>query len=255
MLIPALGRASVFYSANGAGSLLTYDTVGNLLFTTPLTGFSGMIESLAVQPGTGTLFGEAAVGSTSDDLITIDPNTGAVTTIGTMFSRGSGSGQVFETTNLAFLDSGNLYLGVNDSLYQVNSLNASISLVGGAGIDGPLAGGAGLTLWASNTTNVYSVAPATGALTLLGNTVLSPSGRSLTAGPGGNLYFIRAGVSNYTLNDLDSNYNETQGATLAGPPVPGALTYDSQNFSPEPAAFGLLGAGIAGLFVFRKYLR
>jgi hypothetical protein len=251
LLLPGVARASVFYSVNVSQSLLTYDTVGNLLFSTPMTGFSGAMTSLAVQPGTGTLFGETANGS-SDFLVTIDPNTGTVTSIGTLFSNGSGSGML-NTTNLAFLNNGHLYMGINDALYEVDLLDASLSLIGGTSVAGPMGGGTGLTLWLSNSTSIMSVDPSTGNLTQIGTTVNRSPSSGLTGGPAsGYFYFLRAGLRTDTLDSLDPSFNESQIATLPSPPD-GVLAYAPSSFTPEPTSLGLLGAGVVGLFAFRKY--
>ncbi len=270
LLLPGMAQASLFYSANGLGNLLTYDTAGNLLFSTPLTGSPGTIIALAVQPGTGTLFGDAewnpAGGSgsgsgttTTDYLVTINPNSGAVTTIGEIQSGGAAYN--LGTTNLAFLANGNLYgafgaAGISppnggDPLYEVDPLDGSITQIGG-NLEGGLAGDTGLVQYSTTFGNLYTVDTGSGNRSLLATTSSAALTRSLTFGPNGLLYLIDSAGN---LDHFDNGYHLVTGPALVQSPNSNILAYAQDSFSPEPAAFGLLGAGIAGLFVFRKYLR
>ena len=137
-------------------------------------------------------------------------------------------------------------------LYSVDTLNGAISPIGGLFVAGGLAGASGLTDYNGHG-QTYSIDPSDGSATLLA-TITDPTTYSFTVGPGGLYYLID---SSGNLDTLDGSFNLTTGPALAGSPNPNVLAFSPgvTGFTPEPASLGLLGAGIAGLVAFRKYLR
>ncbi len=105
------------------------------------------------------------------NLATVDVATGIGTVIGN-------SGVAL--TDIAFDSSGTLFGVSFNTLYRVNTSNASLTTVGSLGIGGAnaLVFGSNGTLYAAanNTTGLYSVNTLTGAATLLGDTGFVSSG-------------------------------------------------------------------------------
>lgn len=129
------GQLGAAYSQTVSSEVL-YLAAGNRLFGIDPTDASafraavlsplaaGSINALATEPGTGRIFG--ASGSRSSDLITIDPDSGGVTTIG---NPGIGTIRA-----LAFNNTGALY-AINDTdsdclLYLIDTTTAVPTLIG-----------------------------------------------------------------------------------------------------------------------------
>ena len=142
------------------------------------------IADLAVQPGTGVLYGisapQAAGPATSGILYTISTTTGVATLVGS-------TGHFFGS--IAFAPDGTLYMTsadsagagpLNPALLTLNPANAStltsiptIAFFGALGIrptDGVIFGGTG------DTGNIFTIDPASGGETLVGNTGLRFAG-------------------------------------------------------------------------------
>ena len=118
-------NGTLFGIANNCSDLVTFNTAsGEVNEVNPLN-VPG-IESLALQPGTGVLFGCAQNG-----LYTIDPTTAQATFVGSF-------GNPYNLNlaqNIRFDSNGNLYLSNtsdNTDIYQVNLLDGSASFVGEA---------------------------------------------------------------------------------------------------------------------------
>jgi hypothetical protein len=119
------------YAIQGnCANLVTIDpTTGDVTVIAPFSGTNlpaggSGIESIAVQPGTGVLFGCAQNG-----LYTIDPSTAVATFVGSFGTPYN----LNLAQNIRFDNDGNLYLGNtsdNTDIYQVNTQNGSATFMG-----------------------------------------------------------------------------------------------------------------------------
>jgi hypothetical protein len=146
----------------------------------PNTGFysvnadTGTLTSLGVVngssiSGTGTLTAPVSGGTLyyldhSNDLYTLNPSTGAATTVGATGISVAGS------WDLSFAPNGNLYAAVNENFYRINPITGVGTFIGATGqqIQGLIAGDGGLYGFAG--LSMYSIDLATGALTFVRDT-------------------------------------------------------------------------------------
>ncbi|MDJ0848631.1 MAG: hypothetical protein QNK04_09660 [Myxococcota bacterium] len=130
---------------------------------------------LIFQPGTGTLYGVNASISTADELLTIDPTTGAATVVGDLGPEGR------DPSGLAFHSDGRLFsvafknnMRADDQLITIDPDTAAVTPIGLLGTSvlaptvGGLAFGPGDSLYFSDHFSLYSVDVDTGAATLIG---------------------------------------------------------------------------------------
>ena len=235
------------------GQLDPAQTASDNRYATPI--------SLAVRPSDQALFAFnnsqiiGGVGTSTGDLVTINPTTGAATGVGPSLG--------FDLAALAFSPSGQLY-GLRGQLFTIDDLTGTATLVNTImdnqtvlevfGADFDLSG----TLYAvaldGNTglnPSLYTIDPATGVASLIGplafpavpgSIVFSPGGQLMGADIDGNLYDIdklTAALSNPRTLPLS---NGSQGLGFVNP-------------VPEPSTFGLAGAALALVGLYRTRRR
>ena len=186
-----------------------------------------------------TLYGaNGAAGNASTNLFTIDPTSGAATTIGPIG---------FAVTGLAFNPlTGTLYGSTGNqspaspgSLITINPSTGAGTLVGPFGLPGQTM--ADLTFTSNGTLfgwleptgdDLYTINLATGAGTLVADSGLNTSGSGIAANTSNTLFFAGSGSSG-ALRTIDSVTGQpTTVATLSGSPVAGnvsALAFDGSN--------------------------
>jgi hypothetical protein len=181
----------------------------------------------------GMLYGASL---NADVLYTINPASGAVTTVGN-----SGiSYDDFGSTTTGFFA-----VGQNDNLYSVNSATGTAALIGSTGI--PLGGFRGLstngnTLYFADGANLYTLNTTTGAGTLVG-----PLGDSIEIGvllqENGTLY----GGQETPSFSVDT-VNPATGAAMTGPGATGTLGGEFFALAPttlSPVPAPVIGHGLA----------
>jgi len=229
---------------------------------------------------TGLLY---AMNDQTNSLYSIDPNTYALTFIG---STGIGAG---DFGDLAFNPNSNTAYWVpgrgNDNLYTINLQTGAATLVGFHGVDDMFSlayDTATSTLYGeSSNGNFYSISTSNGAATLLGNNSVYPGGLTYRADIN-QLVLLGAGSANfYSINPTNGAANPLGGSGfvndngLAWDPVLGKFFVDDWSgnlytgdpntynltqvaglptefdgliyVTPEPGSMLLLGSGIVGL--------
>ncbi len=235
-----------------------------------------------------------AINDSNNSLYTIDPNTYAVTLVGSTGVAAGDFGDLAYNPN-----SGTAYWVPgrgNDSLYTINLQTGAATLVGAHGIDDMFAlayDTANSTLYGeSSNSNFYSINTTNGAATLLGNNGVYPGGleyRSdinqlvLLGAGAGNFYSVNPangattllGGNNQFINDNDLAWNPDKGLYYIVDWSSKLYTADPNTYSanqvgslpapfdgiiyvnavPEPGSLMLLGTGIlGGLGVLRRKL-
>ena len=221
----AFSSTGTLYGATSAtGSLYTIDpSTGAVTLLHALVGASNAnltygIKGLAVQPGTGTLYGATSPDSpnSGNSLVTINPATGQVTVIGT-------SGTGYPYASLAFAPNGTLYGwligsgGSTISAATVNLSNGAGTSLGSPQTPSAAPDGGGIAVNASGVIYVaanghaggicsstqtcsgafWTINPASGSPTTIGTLTGGPGSAptitSLAFSPGGILYGIEGG--------------------------------------------------------------
>jgi len=141
-----------FYKVNSSNGGLT--TVGNISGATSGTG------AVTAPIGGGTLY----FFDHSNQLFTIDPNTGAATTVGPLGFTVAGA------WDMEFAANGQLYATSDELFYRIDPTTGAATLLGnsGAELQGMIAGEG--TLYGFSGTNMYSIDLTDGALTFVRNT-------------------------------------------------------------------------------------
>lgn len=200
------------------------------------TGF-GIIDGLAFDPLTGTLYGSD---STNFLLLTLDPATGARTVIGSL------GDPVF---GLAFDPNTNTLYGSNvgtGDLIIIDPATAATVSVGamGANVSGLAFDPNGNILYGTDGAQLLTLDTATGAATLVG--LLNNFGaEGLAFDPFTNtLYGVGPDITQAVLFTIDPN---TAVETVIGPTgFFGVFGMDYTYAIPEPSSFALVGIGAAG---------
>lgn len=250
------------------------------------------LRKLALAAAISLVTGNASAGAlyavedSTRNLISIDSNTLAVTTIGsTGIATGAFGDMAYDPT------SGTMYWVAgrgNNSLYTLNLATGAATLIGAHGIDDEFTlGWNGSGLYGQSTSgSVYSINTATAAATLIGSNGVYPggydynttTGEMILSRAGGEEFYsvnlgtgaatlLFSGVGNLNDNDLaydaDSNsywvydyngrlyqYNATTFSSvvaLTGLGVGASLEYVSDNVVDEP---GTLALGLLGMVAF-----
>ncbi len=243
-----------------------------------VTLFDNQLITIDTGTGTGTLvgslstselpYGLAMIGnnlytfdSAADVIRQLNPATGATQAtfpIGIPPVLGQG-GLAFQTSTVGFLTTAlnPTTFNVANDLYRFNISTGTTTLVGTTSdtLEAiAFSGGGTLYGLGKNDGNLYTVNPATAALTLVGNvgvSIGSPTG-GLTFGPTGVLYA--------TLDDSLYTLNPTTGlATEVGSSIPGVTSLTGFNsisglaFAaavPEPSSIVVLGVGIGAVCLY-----
>jgi hypothetical protein len=218
------------------------------------------IEGLAFDPLTGLLFG---VDSPTDQLITIDPATGAGTAVG-------GFGRNVDDLGLAFGPDGTLFMSSFGSLFTVDKATGAASLIGGSGLSGAITGiafqqgtlygilaGRGTSLLTGPQPDaLVTIDPATGLATIVGS--LGIDGASAGLDSDG---FTLWGM--FPVGDFTATIDPTTGAAslprgsmvCPGPTADAVAGCGFQSLAivpaaaavPEPDALSLCAAGLMAL--------
>lgn len=253
--------AAVLYGTTGGGGaiseLVTIDTTTGVTTTIGSVGFA--INGLTMDPTTGTLYGSVRA---DGGLVSIDTATGAATVISSSFaspSVGCGSRNVL----LAASGGGDLYGWCDPSSDDLMTIDKTTGLatgiVGNSGLStfshGMAFDAAGDLHLVNGNGRVYSIDTTTGASTLLGTVAQAHHG---DFNPDNDLYYGLDGTGGTaSINILDINGG-------GGPSLAGTLTADRSDLFalafarsaagvPEPSIVMLLGLGLAGLGVARKF--
>jgi len=126
--LAAAGSQTTLYSVNYDNQLVTIDPqTGDVTVISAINGGSVRINSLAVDPITGILYGGSGRDDGNPCLYTIDRRTAQATLIGS-FPDGP-------MRDLTFNSMGILYGWSNDyrELCRINKANASVTVIGGSG--------------------------------------------------------------------------------------------------------------------------
>jgi hypothetical protein len=255
--------AATLYGATasgGPGELYILDPAsgGVIQDIGPLNDASGTnypITGMAFHPTTGVLYGSTGnnPAATAARFVTINPNTGLVTPIGS-FNAGptNSSGTPATMTDLAFDSAGNLY-GVGSiggpQLYSINVATGQATVIGNTGLTSTTGGGLAISpdgvFYGTPTASRYGTYDSgTGAYTDIANPVKPGGGGAYAA-----LSFDGAVL--YGLNSAPGSPPPTFLVTID--PATGTVTNVGQSVNsldaiafriPEPAALSLLVAPI-----------
>lgn len=177
--------AQVLYGATGSrgidGQLVTINTLtGSATVVGPLQNAAGSkygLTALAFHPTTGVLFGATTNQSATSpgSLVTINPATGVVTTIGS-FGVGISFG------DLAFSSTGVLFgtRNVGGDLFTVDLATGTGTLIGASGI---ATGSSGHGMAMSSTSTLFTVPDAKFLYTFNTGTGVATQGVAVTGGP------------------------------------------------------------------------
>ena len=269
--IPAMATSQM-YAASGSngvnGHLYTINPATGAMITDVgalmnATGAPFGLTGMAFMGGTlyGTVSNASPTGAGT--LVSINPFTAQVTSIGTFFAAGGGT--MSDITSIG----GTLYgwrSNADHSLYTINTTTGAASIVG-AGSGNPGFGGGGLAANAAGTMFVspngsfassgftqgsfYTVNTTTGALTSLGvHSGLSGVINAMTF-DGATLYGINGDQGGPSLTNLVT-INPANGAvTVVGPSI-NDLDAIAVNPVPEPATMAVLGIGALALLRRRR---
>jgi hypothetical protein len=236
------GVASQFYSVNTSTGVITH--IGS-------TGVDNIADLTSNQ--TTTIWG---IQASTDDLVTINPNTGAGTVGPTI--TGTGLSATIPIYSIAWdpltgILYGNTSEGAGataDTLYSINPVTGAATLLGKIGYNDVYALGFGQdgTLWgvenADDNGGLIDINLTTGAGTLTGNTGVQgifdiasdPAGSGFYAGESNTFALYKLNVATATATEVGSYQSVANVAGLAFL-NPGAAT-------PEPDSIVLLTAGI-----------
>ncbi|MEO0426716.1 MAG: hypothetical protein AAF160_04650 [Pseudomonadota bacterium] len=242
-------RSETLFATDQFGTdLFTFDTDTG---ATALVGDIGFaVSGLAASPS-GELFGI----TTANQLISIDPSSGAGTVVGTSSVTSSPEG-------LAFAPDGTLFASGGSSLFTIDPLTGASTLLGTislADIDGltvtqgPVTTAAGTfgagTLLAADSGDLFAINPSSLAVTAIGSPTNSVPQEALTILPDGTLFAADSSLDAVFLVDL-----VTLVSTQVGPPTGlaliGGLTgpvSPSASDVPLPAGLPLALAGLLSL--------
>jgi uncharacterized repeat protein (TIGR01451 family) len=242
---PNTGR--LYYTSNSGvtGRVAYFDLVtrGNTILNNSGlndVGVNDNILRLAFNQG-GVLYG---IGGTPATLYTINPATGAYTTLGVVRIGTTAGPNLGLSGDIAFDWTGTLYAavlnGANTSLYRISLVPSGgvyvATIVGGTAVAGvqetSLAFGADARLYMSGANgDVYAVNTTTGAGTLLINTTnvfhdfaSSPLFADLTI-TGSSPGLPRGGVANYTITVANTGASAATGQITVVDSLPAVLTY------------------------------
>lgn len=233
------------YSTSNQFGTIDLSSGSFILIGTTVSG----LNSLTTSPG-GTIYSQDGSGT----LFTINPSTGAATTVGT---GGTPVG-------LADSPSGTLYGVTVSNLYTVNTSSGATTSVGAFGTtflgDAAAVSPTGQLYVVGatnfNSTGLYSVNTATGAATLIGDDgflvfTIFFSGNSLYG-------FTANSATGFSPGPIVSIDPTTGIATIVSTQDPalntvlGATAFSGTTSTPEPATFAITGLAGLGLLMFRK---
>jgi len=187
-----------------------------------LAAVAACVVSLAAHAGPTIWVDDA-----SNEIITVDAATGAVTQIGN-----AGGPAIFY--DIAFNPSGALYgVAADGNLYAISTTNAAATRIGPLGtsaLNGLVFSTQG-TLYGSGGTSLYTIDTSTGAASLVGST------GSTTLVSAGDLAFL-----NGTLYETVENPQAKYSALISVSTVNGAATLIGTMVN-DPNAYGLVNAG------------
>ncbi|GJL93159.1 MAG: hypothetical protein DHS20C04_28180 [Hyphococcus sp.] len=224
--------------------------------TATLIGSTGRdnISGIAIQPGTGVLFG---IDHATDTLVTIDPATGAATTVGNLGASAFDVGLEFDAA-------GNLYMssdtgGTGPDFYSVDTTTGAATLIGSTGTGGIV----GLALDSNNvmygladTSNdaLYTIDLSTGVAALIGSLGLSTNTGGIGFDDQGVLHGV-FGIVNPGLTVIDVLTGMASTPVNLGLDFASLAMISDVSDVPVPGALLFFATGLAGLGAARKKRR
>lgn len=263
-------NAQVLYGATGSngidGQLVTINTLtGSATVIGALQNVAGSpygLTALAFHPTTGVLYGATTPNSTTSpsSLVTIDPATGVVTTIGSFgLPTGSFGDLAFSSTGVLF---GTRTIGGN--LFTVNLATGTGTLIGASGI---ATGSSGHGMAMSSAGTLFTVPDAQFLYTFNTGTGVATQGVAVTGGPfnqninamdfntAGTLFAVNTNNSLPASTHLVTLNTSTGVITDIGASIDDLDAISFQTIAvPEPATISLIGccALAVGGYYWRK---
>lgn len=278
----AQANAQVLYASSasgGSGELYILDpTTGGMIkdvgALNDVTGLNYGITGLAFDPVSGVLFGSVANSNpaTAAKLVTVDPNTAAVTVIGA-FNAGNSGSRAATMADLTFDPTTDILYGVGSvggpRLYSINTATGAASLTGAISLTSTTGGGvasdAAGNIYGAPTgaSRFVTYNKTTGAISLIGalSGLPFPSGavNSMCFDSSGTLYAMEGDETALSATHLITINTSTGAATDVGPSLArlDAIAFRPASTSvPEPGTMAyLFGPGVLGLLGFARRRR